>query len=88
MGRKRSIATYALGLRAVVVCAASTADNNNAGIRVLNQAKAIHSTITKVWVNQGFNNRPVEYAARSASTPKSSPDTPRPEACICSDAGG
>jgi transposase len=63
VGRKRSIATDALGLLlAVIVCAASVTENN-AGIRVLNQAKALHPTITKVWVDQGFKNQFVEHAA-------------------------
>jgi transposase len=63
VGRKRSIATDALGLLlAVIVCAASVSENN-AGIRVLNQAKALHPTITKTWVDQGFKNRFVEHAA-------------------------
>lgn len=63
VGRKRSIATDALGLLlAVVVCAASVHENN-AGIRVLEQAKALHPTITMTWVDQGFKNRFVEHAA-------------------------
>jgi transposase len=63
VGRKRSIATDALGLLlAVIVCAASVS-GNNAGIRVLDQAKAVHPTITKVWVDQGFKNKFVEHAA-------------------------
>ena len=63
VGRKRSIATDALGLLlAVVVCAASVHENT-AGIHVLNQAKALHPTITKAWVDQGFKNRFVEHAA-------------------------
>jgi transposase len=63
VGRKRSIAVDTLGLLlAVVVCAASVSENN-AGISVLNQAKAIHPTITKTWVDTGFKNRFVEHAA-------------------------
>ena len=63
IGRKRSIVTDALGLLlAVVVCAASVSENN-AGIRAINQAKAIHPTITKAWVDTGFKNQFVEHAA-------------------------
>jgi transposase len=63
VGRKRSIATDALGLLlAVVVCAASVSENI-AGIRVLDQAKATHPTTTKAWVDQGFKNKFVEHAA-------------------------
>jgi transposase len=63
VGRKRSIVTDALGLLlAVVVCAASVTENN-AGIRAITQAKAIHPTITKAWVDTGFKNQFVEHAA-------------------------
>ena len=63
IGRKRSIVTDALGLLlAVLVCAASVSENN-AGIRAINQAKAIHPTITKAWVDTGFKNQFVEHAA-------------------------
>ncbi len=63
VGRKRGVATDALGLLpAVIVCAASVYENN-AGIRVLKQAKALRPTITKTWVDQGFKNRFVEHAA-------------------------
>jgi transposase len=63
VGRKRSIATDALGLLLAVIVLAASVSENNAGIRVLNQAKAIHPTITKAWVDQGFKNRFVEHAA-------------------------
>jgi transposase len=63
IGRKRSIVTDALGLLlAVVVCAASVSENN-AGIRAITQAKALHPTITKAWVDTGFKNQFVEHAA-------------------------
>jgi transposase len=63
VGRKRSIVIDALGLLlAVVVCAASVSENN-AGIRAINQAKAVHPRITKAWVDTGFKNRFVEHAA-------------------------
>jgi len=61
--RKRSIVTDALGLLlAVVVCAASISENN-AKIRDINQAKAVHPKITKAWVDTGFKNKFVEHAA-------------------------
>jgi transposase len=63
VGRKRGIATDALGLLlAVIVCAASTSENR-AGIQILDQAKHLHPTITKTWVDQGFKNQFVEHAA-------------------------
>jgi transposase len=63
VGRKRGVATDALGLLPAVIVRAASVHENNAGIRVLNQAKALHPTITKVWVDQGFKNRFVEHAA-------------------------
>lgn len=63
VGRKRSVATDALGLLlAVIVCAAS-ASENKAGMQVLDQAKNLHPTITRTWVDQGFKNQFVEHAA-------------------------
>jgi transposase len=63
VGRKRSIATDALGLLlAVVVCAASISENK-AGMQVMDQVKHRHPTITKTWVDQGFKNQFVEHAA-------------------------
>ena len=63
VGRKRSIATDALGLLlAVIVCAASLSDNK-AGIQVLDHTKQLYPTITKTWVDQGFRNQFVEHGA-------------------------
>ena len=63
VGCKRSIATDALGLLLAVVVCAACVHENSAGVQVLNQAKALHPTITKAWVDQGFKNRFVEHAA-------------------------
>jgi transposase len=63
VGRKRGIVTDALGLLlAAIVCAASVSENQ-AGIQVLNQAKEIHPTIVKTWVDAGFKTQFVEHAA-------------------------
>jgi len=63
VGRKRSVVTDTLGLLlAVIVCAASVSENK-AGVQVLNQAKTIHPTIVKTWVDAGFKNQFVEHAA-------------------------
>ncbi|MET9341784.1 IS5 family transposase [Nonomuraea sp. NPDC003804] len=63
VGRKRSVATDALGLLlAVTVCAASVSENH-AGTRVLDQVKVAHPTITKTWVDAGFKTRFAEHAA-------------------------
>ena len=45
----------------MIVCAASTSENR-AGIQILDQAKHLHPTITKTWVDQGFKNQFVEHA--------------------------
>lgn len=63
VGRKRSIATDALGLLLAVTVVAASVSENNAGIQVLDQAKASHPTIVKTWVDAGFKNRFVEHAA-------------------------
>jgi transposase len=63
VGRKRSVATDALGLLlAVTVCAASVSENQ-AGMQVLDQAKAAYPTITKTWVDAGFKTQFTEHAA-------------------------
>ncbi|MGW0811633.1 IS5 family transposase [Nonomuraea sp. NPDC002799] len=63
VGRKRSIATDALGLLlAVTVCAASVSENQ-AGIRVLDQAKTDHPSITLTWVDTGFKKQFADHAA-------------------------
>ncbi|GAA1694012.1 IS5-like element ISSco3 family transposase [Nonomuraea maheshkhaliensis] len=63
VGRKRSVATDALGLLlAVVVCAASVSENQ-AGIQVLDQAKGTHPALAVTWVDTGFKNQFAEHAA-------------------------
>jgi transposase len=63
VGRKRSIATDALGLLLAVTVVAASMSENQAGIRVLDQAAASHPTIVKTWVDAGFKNQFVEHAA-------------------------
>ncbi|WP_449062248.1 transposase [Planomonospora algeriensis] len=63
VGRKRSVATDALGLLlAVTVCAASVSENQ-AGIQVLDQAKADHPTLALTWVDIGFKKQFADHAA-------------------------
>jgi transposase len=55
--------TDALGLLlAVTVCAASVSENQ-AGMQVLDQAKAAYPTIAKIWVDAGFKTQFAEHAA-------------------------
>jgi hypothetical protein len=63
VGRKRSIATDALGLLLAVTVVAASISENHARIRVLDQAKASHPAIVKTWVDAGFKNQFVEHAA-------------------------
>ncbi|GAA2821095.1 IS5 family transposase [Nonomuraea rubra] len=57
VGRKRSVATDALGLLlAVVVCAASVSENQ-AGIQVLDQAKGAYPTLAATWVDLDSNDQ-------------------------------
>jgi transposase len=63
VGRKRSITTDTHGLLLAAVVRAASAHKNTAGIRVPNQAKTLHPTITKARDDQGFKNKFVEHAA-------------------------
>lgn len=63
VGRKRSIATDALGLLLAVIVVAASVTENKAGIAVLDQVKDLHPTIAKTWVDTGFKNQFVEHAA-------------------------
>ncbi|GAA1786553.1 hypothetical protein GCM10009682_05850 [Luedemannella flava] len=63
VGRKRGIATDALGLLLAVIVIAASTPENTAGVQVLDRATALHPTITKTWVDAGFKNKFVEHAA-------------------------
>lgn len=63
VGRKRSIATDALGFLLAIIVMAASVTENKAGIQTLEQVKTTYPTITKTWVDAGFKNQFVEYAA-------------------------
>ena len=63
VGRKRAIVTDTLGLLLAVAVLAASVTDNNAGIKVIDQAKADHPAIVKTWVDTGFKNKFVEHAA-------------------------
>ncbi|WP_431914563.1 IS5 family transposase [Nonomuraea jabiensis] len=63
VGRKRSVATDALGLLLAVTVRAASVSENHAGTRVLDQAKAAYPTITKTGVDAGFKTQFAEHAA-------------------------
>ncbi|PRX40117.1 transposase [Nonomuraea fuscirosea] len=64
VGRKRGIATDALGLLLAVTVTAASLSENAIGIQLLNTVKETHPTITKAWVDTGFKNAAVEHGAR------------------------
>ena len=61
--KRRAIVTDACGFLLALVVLAASVSENSAGMRAIGQAKTIHPTITKAWVDQGFKNQFVEHAA-------------------------
>jgi transposase len=64
VGRKRSIATDALGLLLAVIVMAASVTENKAGIQTLDEVTTTYPSITKTWVDAGFKNQFVEHAAK------------------------
>ena len=62
-GRKRGIATDALGLILAVTITAASVTENAIGIRLLNQVKNTYPTISKAWADSGFKNAAIEHGA-------------------------
>jgi transposase len=62
-GRKRGIATDALGLLLAVTITAAGLTENAIGIQLLDQVKNTYPTISKAWADSGFKNATVEHAA-------------------------
>lgn len=63
VGRKRGIATDALGLLLAVTVTAASHSENAIGMQLLDQAKGTYPTISKVWADTGFKNTAVEHGA-------------------------
>src|SRR5919205_3071999 len=63
VGRKRGIITDTLGLLLAVIVTAASVSDNLIGMDLLDRASAVHPTLTKTWVDAGFNNRVVEHGA-------------------------
>lgn len=63
VGRKRHIATDALGLLPAVVVTAASVQDSAAGTRLLDQLTAEHPTIGKAWVDGGYRPYFIEHAA-------------------------
>jgi transposase len=63
VGRKRGVITDVLGLILAVTVSAASLSDNAIGIRLLDQAKNTHPTISKAWADTGFKNAVIEYGA-------------------------
>ncbi|WBO61506.1 IS5 family transposase [Streptomyces camelliae] len=63
-GRKRGIATDALGLIIAVLVVAASMHDNAIGIALLDNVAATAPTVTKSWVDAGFKQAVVEHGAR------------------------
>ncbi|GLP67221.1 hypothetical protein TUSST3_38430 [Streptomyces sp. TUS-ST3] len=63
IGRKRHIATDALGLLLVVAVTAASVHDPAAGTQLLTRVRARHPTITKAWADNGYKTKAVEHAA-------------------------
>lgn len=64
VGRKRGIVTDAIGILLAATVTAASLSDNAIGIRLLNQTKTLHPTITKTWVDTGFKNATIEHGAQ------------------------
>lgn len=63
-GRKRHIAVDVLGLLLVVLVTAASIQDSAGGKRVLEGLAAAHPTVTKSWVDGGYNSGVVAYGAK------------------------
>ena len=63
VGRKRGIATDALGLLLAVVVTAASVSDNAIGTDLLDHTKHTYPTLTKSWVDAGFKTTMVEHGA-------------------------
>jgi transposase len=64
-GRKRHIATDALGLLLVAIVTAASVQDSAGGHQVLDQLTDQHPRISKVWVDGGYNNTVIRHGART-----------------------
>jgi transposase len=63
VGRKRSIVTDTMGLLLAVLVTAASVQDSIAGAQLLDQVATNHPRIRKVWVDGGYCQHLVEYAA-------------------------
>jgi transposase len=64
-GRKRHIATDALGLLLVAIVTAASVQDTAGGHQVLDQLADRHPGISKVWVDGGYNTAVIRHGARA-----------------------
>jgi transposase len=63
-GRKRHIATDALGLLLVVIVTAASVQDSAGGKQVLDHLAAAHPTVSMAWVDGGYNNAVIHHGAQ------------------------
>ncbi len=63
VGRKRSIVADTIGLLLAVLVTAASVQDSIAGTQLLDQVAVEHPRIRKVWVDGGYRQHLVEYAA-------------------------
>ena len=64
-GRKRHIATDTLELLLVAIVTAASVQDSAGGHHVLDQLADRHPSISKVWVDGGYNNAVIRHGART-----------------------
>jgi len=63
VGRKRGIITDTLGLIIATLVVAAHLSEATIGTGLIDQAKAAHPTLSKLWADTGFKNTAIEHAA-------------------------
>ena len=63
-GRKRHLATDVLGLLLVVIVTAASVQDSAGGQQVLDHLAVGHPTVSKAWVDGGYNNAVVRHGAQ------------------------
>ncbi|MEV4481748.1 transposase [Micromonospora coxensis] len=82
-GRRRHIATDTLGLLLAVIVTAASVQDSTAGRRLLDTVSADHPTVSKAWVDGGYNTAVRAHGARlgidvEAGAPPGREGLPRP----------
>ena len=86
-GRKRHIAVDTLGLLIVLGVSAASLADSPVGRQVLTHVAAVAPTVSKAWVDGGYNQKVVDHGQNWGSTSRSSPVSRAPASRSCR-AGG